>query len=321
MGIFKKLRKTRKHIKHSVGKAAKKVEKSGEKAVKKVGKEAVKAERYTVKHPFKVIEKVGELGELVGGGLEIVGAFTGQPELIAAGMGIQAVGSGASAIGAIAKGDIAGAAKHAKKAHSSASGASGSSDTDSSGTSFIDTHVSSENQELAKQSFAIGKKMNKFIKKQQKFDKTIISQNTHQIKVDKHIEHDISRVEQTLEKITQQNTLQNEVANQNATELSSKISHLDEEEQQVVQSMNLIQSDLDQMVSIEKTLNENIDNTNELLLEDKKTYKNPADFKNQIDQLDNFEETLQFLVRKQTSFDKLPVIDQARIIRQINLRF
>jgi|TARA_R110000787_G_scaffold92149_2_gene193970 hypothetical protein len=311
--IFRKARKSIKKAKHSV---SKKIEHTG----KAIGKETEKVVKTIRKHPIKALTAVGEVGEFVGGGLEIAGALTGQPEIIAAGMGVQALGAGISSVAALSKGDIGGAISKGKKAVSKGK----ETDLTTGQTEFSEDQTGTGTKltkQLIKKIGKQNKKQNKMQQKELKLDERANTLALHEL-------HDINRVNDSIVGLRTDLAHQQKINNRMNGKMTGLISHMDHEEETIANELGAVSDGLGALETgqgqiLNATQNQNVlvDNTNELLEEESRVYTTTDDFRNQINQLDNFNETIQFLVRKQSQFNLLPATEQAKLIRMITLRF
>jgi len=92
------------------------------------------------------------------------------------------------------------------------------------------------------------------------------------------------------------------------------IQHLDKEEELVRQELQVIEG-------LERQELEEENNIEEIITESQLFFDNISDFYQQIEKLDNFNETIDMLVRQQDNFENLSNEDQLSVIEFISKRF
>ena len=310
MGVFKQLKKLRKKEHKAMLKLSK--GKIGNvnfgKISKKVGQEFV---------------KVAKVSEVVGGVIEKIGVITKQPEIIALGAGIEIVGALGSG--------------HPGKVIQRALEAAGVPRKISKTIGKVVPDIEVHNNKIRIKKKRKHKNKDKPTDDEPTDDEptdipdptddkptdipdptddkpTDIPDSTNIPIEPKPVDLDLSSVNERLDSIKEELVHQSKQNELLTSELNEGLDHLDQEEE-------LVKQELQNLEELEKTQIEQQDNLEEIILEGNTKFDDVDDFFQQIDKLEDFDESLDMLIRQQDNFENLTEEEQLQIIELISNKF
>lgn len=247
------------------------------------------SKKFVKGQPFNAHESTAETAKRakkVGQVLEVIGAITGQPEVVA-------VGAGVSAVGAASQGDVLGVISKGSKAAGAAGKATGDKDL----------------QKRAKTGKKIGKAGKKIQKKRQE-------KAARQAEGDKYADlqsglaalAEASAAEIATSKLVDDNILKSINQYKDLTKnIAGGLAAMDADEQAIATELDIVAEEEEEQL--------------DLLEEGLSQFLSGGAFVEQIERANNLNDALDMLVRNENNLFNLPANDLSEVIRAINVRF